>query len=116
MRTLPAEIYTKSEIKEAWLQISADVKSFYESASDEDLQKAPEGKWLPLEHFDHLCVSAFPIATGLKTLKPLFRVYGFPNRPSMKYSTLVKTYQAKLAEGGQASGKFIPKMKERADL
>ena len=67
-------------------------------------------KWSAAENLQHLITS-----TATSTLAfslPLFVVRiagGTPNRPSRTYEELVARYQQKLAEGGRATGRFIPK-------
>jgi hypothetical protein len=80
---------------------NADEKLFFEK---------PAGKWSAAENLKHLI-----IATNISTLAyslPLFLVKlagGTPNRPSKTYEELVIKYKQKLAEGGRASGRFVPK-------
>lgn len=70
----------------------------------------PGSKWSVAENVQHLIVS-----TSTSTLAfslPLFivrLVAGEPNRESRTYDALVEKYKAKLAAGGAASGRFVPK-------
>jgi len=70
----------------------------------------PTAKWSVAENLQHLIVS-----TNTSTLAftlPLFIVQlvaGKPNRESKAYDALVDKYKTKLAAGGAASGRFIPK-------
>ena len=69
----------------------------------------PSGKWSVAENVRHLVVSTN--ATTLAYTLPAFIVRwiaGKPNRDSRGYEDLVNKYKKKLAEGGKASGKFIP--------
>jgi hypothetical protein len=70
----------------------------------------PPGKWSIAENVEHLVLS-----TNTSTLAytlPAFIVRwvgGKPNRDSKSYDALVEKYRTKLAEGGKASGRFVPK-------
>jgi hypothetical protein len=70
----------------------------------------PGPKWSVAENVQHLI-----IATNTSTLAfslPRFVVRwisGRPNRGSRTYDQLVEKYKKKLAEGGAATGRFIPK-------
>jgi hypothetical protein len=70
----------------------------------------PADKWSVAENVQHLITST-NISRLAYTL-PAFIVRwmgGKPNRGSKSYEALVQKYQAKLAEGGRATGRFIPK-------
>ena len=70
----------------------------------------PTTKWSIAENVQHLIIS-----TNITTLAfslPHFLVRfigGKPNRSSKTYEELVTKYKNKLAAGGAASGRFIPK-------
>ncbi len=67
-------------------------------------------KWSAAENLQHLVLST-NVSTFAFSL-PLFIVKwmaGTANRPSRSYEELVAKYKQKLADGGRASGPFIPK-------
>ncbi len=70
----------------------------------------PKDKWSVAENVQHLIIS-----TNTSTLAytlPGFMVRwigGKPNRDSKSYEALVDKYKNKLAEGGRAAGRFVPK-------
>jgi hypothetical protein len=71
--------------------------------------RQPVKKWSVAQNVKHLIISAN--TTRLAFLLPKFvvRLYaGKPNRPSRSYDELVNKYKTKLAQGGKASGQFIP--------
>ena len=82
---------------------------FIEQLSEEELLKAPEGKWNALQQLDHLVRSTAPVnmAMGLPKLVLSWR-FGKSNRPSKTYEELVQKYITKLQAGGRASGRFVP--------
>ncbi len=70
----------------------------------------PAGKWSVAENVQHLIVSTN--TTTLAYSLPAFIVRwigGKPNRNSSSYEELVSKYKTKLAAGGKASGRFVPK-------
>ena len=74
----------------------------------EFLDAAP-GKWSAGQQLDHLCRSVAPLNLAFRLPDFVLRMmFGSANRPSKSYEALVEKYQSKLAEGGRASGRFIP--------
>lgn len=70
----------------------------------------PTDKWSKAQHLQHLIIST-QTSTAAFAL-PLFLVRivgGKPKRPSLSYDELVAKYLKKLNDGGQASGRYIPK-------
>lgn len=80
---------------------AVDEKNFFTHLAD---------KWSVAENIEHLITSTN--ISGLAYTLPAFIVRwmgGRPNRSSRSYEQLVEKYKTKLAEGGKASGRFIPK-------
>lgn len=70
----------------------------------------PEGKWSVAENIEHLTVSTNTSTLAYKLPAFIVRlVSGKPNRPSRSYEQLVEKYKTKLAQGGRATGRFVPK-------
>ncbi len=70
----------------------------------------PSGKWSVAENVQHMVLSTS--TTTLAYTLPSFIVRwvgGKPNRSSKSYEALVEKYKEKLAHGGRASGRFVPK-------
>lgn len=82
---------------------------FIAGLSESDFMFAPENKWTAGQQLDHIVRGVAPLKTAL--ILPNFipkLLFGKADRDSMSYEDLVKTYQTKLAEGGRATGRFVP--------
>lgn len=67
-------------------------------------------KWSAGQHADHIVRSVSPVvmAFGLPRFVPKL-MFGKSKRPSRTFEGLVEKYNVKLAKGGKASGRFVPK-------
>ena len=67
------------------------------------------GKWTPAQHLEHILRAVRPVAIALLVPKWFLRWrFGKPNRIPRTYDELVQRYKERLAEGGKASGRFVP--------
>ena len=85
-----------------WLEAQADNKFDY---------RWQEDKWSVGQHVEHLIKSTQPLNRALRlpkfTLKGMF---GKKNeRPERSFAAMVERYQEKLAAGGAATDRFLPK-------
>lgn len=101
-------VYNKASIKGALAAAFAETAQAVSAMNEVDFIASKAPKWSAADIFDHLIRSGKPVASGLKMPKIVFRNFGKPNRPSRTYEELVKRYQERLAEGGQASGPYGP--------
>ncbi len=68
------------------------------------------GKWTTGEHVEHLVKSSEAVNMAMRLPKLQIRMmFGKPNREGRTYEQLVARYQEKLAAGGAASGRYVPK-------
>lgn len=83
---------------------------YIQSLSIADFLHRKENKWSAGQHADHIVRSISPVdmALGLPQIAPRL-LFGKSNRPSRTFDGLVEKYKEKLAKGGQASGRFVPK-------
>ncbi len=71
---------------------------------------SPENKWSIAENIQHLIISTNTSSLAFTLPKFLVRLIGGkPNRSSRSYAELKDKYYKKLADGGKASSRFIPK-------
>src|SRR4051812_22315733 len=70
----------------------------------------PGAKWSVAENVQHLIIATNTSTLAFSLPKFVVRwISGRPNRGSRTYDQLVEKYKRKLAEGGTASARFIPK-------
>lgn len=99
----------KSEIITASQNIFNEFTAYCIQVENEKFFDQSPDKWSIAQNVDHLIRSMKQ--TKLAYLLPKFfiRLYvGKPNRPSKSYEDLVAKYKKKLADGGKASGVFVP--------
>ena len=83
--------------------------SFIASLSEKDFLFTANNKWSAGQQAEHILRSVKPVNFAFNL--PVFLLktfFGKANRPSRSYAALVQRYHEKLAEGGKASGRFIP--------
>ena len=100
---------TKQEIVARLTENHLLFKEAISRLTEKEFTTAPEGKWTPGQHFQHIILSVSPVVTAFRL--PLFILkffFGQANRPSRSYEGLVKRYEEKLALGGRASARFVP--------
>lgn len=68
--------------------------------------------WSPAQHLDHLTRSNRPVAGVLGRLpEALSALGGDQPRPSRSFEALRDSYRARLAQGGRASGPYLPELR-----
>ena len=72
--------------------------------------KETPGKWSIAQNMQHLVICTNTATAAYALPKFLVRLFGGkPNRDSRPYPVLVEKYQQKLAAGGKAQGRYVPK-------
>jgi hypothetical protein len=98
------KIISKSE------QAFKDFSETCEQVPPEFFFKQPDGKWSIAQHVQHVIISTKTSTAAFALPKFIVRlVGGRARRASLDYDALVKIYIGKLAQGGKASGRYIPK-------
>jgi uncharacterized damage-inducible protein DinB len=65
--------------------------------------------WSPSDNVDHLIKAHEPVAQALRLPKIALRaMFGKPDRSSMSYEKLCQAYREEIANGAQASGRYLP--------
>jgi DinB superfamily len=102
---------TKQEIIEQTNKEFEKIKSITATMDDTLFFTKPTNKWSVADNVKHLLISTNISALAFWLPKFLVRwIGGTPNRPSKTYDELVNKYTLKLAEGGVATGRFVPKL------
>lgn len=92
-------------------------KNIFNEFSDACLQipdnrffSQPTEKWSIAQNVDHLTRAVKTTRLAYSLPKIFVRtLFGKANRPSRTYEELVAKYKLKLAQGGKASGRYLPK-------
>ena len=83
---------------------------YIQSLTVEEFLHRKETKWTAGQQADHIVKAVSPVvmAMGLPKFVPKI-LFGKSNRKGRTYDELVEKYKTKLAKGGKASGRFVPK-------
>jgi len=102
---------TKEEIIEQTSTQFEKIKSITITMDDAFFFTKTSNKWSVADNVKHLLISTNISALAFWLPKFLVRwIGGTPNRPSKTFEELVNKYTLKLAEGGVAKGRFVPKL------
>ncbi len=111
----PERPYTRAEILQALSSVEDEVASFFASLSEDEFVLRIEDAWTPAEHLVHLNTSVNAVARGISLSPWLLRVrFGRARVPSRSYEEMRESYRARLAEGGGATGPYVPPREETA--
>ena len=101
---------TKQEIQNELLIRHQSFIKFITTLSEEDFYFSPPNKWTAGQQLDHICRATSLLPLGLRLPSSVTRlIFGKLKRPATSYNELVRKYLTVLANGGKASGFFIPK-------
>jgi len=100
----------KSELAQQLVSVHTNFTDYLKILPAEEAQLSPQGKWSPVQQLDHIIKSVTPVAIAFSLPAFLLKMFfGSANRPSKSYDALVEKYRSRLASGGKAPGRFIPK-------
>lgn len=101
---------TKQEIILKLTQKHTDFVNMIAQLDDKQFTYAPAHKWTAGQQLEHIYRSVSPVLLAFTFPKFVpSLLFGKANRPSRDYNSLVEKYHSKLAGGGVASGRFVPK-------
>lgn len=84
------------------------VNWFTEIPANDFFQREGE-VWSASDNVDHLVKSHKPIAKALKLPKfTLQAMFGLADQPSRSYEAICQVYKDRIADGGVASGRYLP--------
>lgn len=84
--------------------------SYLDSLSEDAFLSRRNDKWTAGQQLEHIVRAVKPVRQVLSAPKFLLKsIWGKANRKSRSYDDLVHKYHVKLAAGGRAAGRFVPK-------
>ena len=102
----------KEEIIKASKNIFNEFSDTCLQIPDDKFFSQPIEKWSIAQNVDHLTKAVNTTRLAYSLPKVFVRMlFGKANRPSKTYDELVAKYKLKLAQGGKASGRYLPKTK-----
>ncbi len=100
----------KQEIKDQLTKHHQSFADYLSGLSEGEFLLSKNEKWTAGQQLDHIVRSVSPVKLALTLPKFVPNlIFGKSNRPSRTYEALIEKYQGKLAAGGKASGRFLPK-------
>jgi hypothetical protein len=100
---------SRSEITTALTARFAEAESWFAERPDTAFCTAPPERWTEGQHLDHLIRSAKPLNLALRLPRIALRMkFGTAKVPGETMEALAARYEATLAAGGKASGRFVP--------
>lgn len=84
--------------------------SYLDRLSEDAFLSRKNDKWTAGQQLEHIVRAVKPVRQVLSAPKFLLKsIWGKANRESRTYTDLVNKYHVKLAAGGRAAGRFVPK-------
>lgn len=102
-------IQTKAEIMTALQSSSQQIQSWFSAIPASEYYIRHGEVWSASDNVDHVIKAIKPITLALKLpLIALHARFGKPSHASRTYDEICKVYQAEIAKGAKASGRFLP--------
>ena len=99
----------RASLLEALRDTEAAVAGYFGSLEEAVFARPLQETWSPAEHLDHLNIVVSAVARGFGISPLILRLrFGSAKRPTRTYEELRADYQALLAAGGRASGRYVP--------
>ncbi len=100
---------SKYDLIEAMTENHQRFSNYMNILTEPDFLYAMPGKWSAGQQLDHIVRSTKPLILAVRLPHFILKlIFGSANRLSKSFEELVKKYEDKIAEGGKASGSFIP--------
>jgi uncharacterized damage-inducible protein DinB len=100
---------TRDEVRQDLARLDGEISQAFAGLPLETFL-APQGEhWSPADHLRHLVTAVRPVAMALKLPKLVLLLrFGWSGRPSRSFEEVRDIYRVALAQGGQASGRYLP--------
>jgi hypothetical protein len=110
------EINTKFDLISALKDSNERAEIWFRAIPANDFFTRQGSVWSPSDNVDHLIKAVRPITKALRLPKnTLHNMLGKPEKPSMTYEELCGVYRQAIAQGGKASGRYLPNQETPAD-
>ena len=102
-------INTKLDLISALKNSNQRAEEWFREIPANDFFTRQGNVWSASDNVDHLIKAVKPISKALKLPRfTLHTMFGKPEKPSKTYEELCQIYRDALANGAQASGRFLP--------
>ena len=110
------ESNTKSDLLSALKDSNQRAENWFREMPGKDFFTRHGDVWSPSDNVDHLIKAVKPVAKALKLPKfTLQAMFGKPEKSSMAYEELCQLYREAIAQGAQASGRYLPNQESPTD-
>jgi uncharacterized damage-inducible protein DinB len=110
------EIVSKDALFSALRESNQRAESWFLEIPPSDFFNRQGVAWSPSDNLDHMIKAVKPITKALKLPKiTLQAMFGKPEKPSVTYEELCRIYREAIAQGGQASGRYLPEQMSPVD-
>lgn len=110
------EINSKAELIASLKNSNRLAAGWFEEIPAHDFFKRQGEVWSPSDNLDHLIKTVKSITKALKLPRiTLQAMFGRPEKPSVSYEDLCRDYRDAIAQGGQASGRYLPDQQSPQD-
>jgi len=107
---------TKKEIIKRLEGQSHSLRNWFLDKPIEKMEFAPEGAWTAGQHLLHLIKSTKPLGKGMGYPRILLRLkFGKVDHATRSYEDTIKAYKDALANGGKATGDYVPRDVKKAE-
>lgn len=109
--------YSRDELISALEDVHREVDELFRELPGDALVRQPEaGVWSPAEHLIHLVRSVKAVADAMRMPGFLLAVlFGTSREPSRRFDEIRRIYQERLAQGGRATGRYVPPALDSGD-
>lgn len=102
-------INTKPQLLAALKDSNQRAETWFGEMRAKDFFTRQAEVWSPSDNVDHLIKAVKSVTNALKLPKfTLQAMFGKPEKPSMTYEELCQIYRDAIANGAQASGRYLP--------
>jgi hypothetical protein len=107
------QVYRQSSILEVLREGNTQVTRYFTAIPTKDFITRPPGEWSPADNLDHVIRSVKPLSRAMQLPRFVLRLmFGEGRKPSRSFVAIRDAYLHQLAQGAQATGRYIPDFRE----